>query len=204
MLTQYRSYSGDAIEVHVEGTKFLIPKSVICRTSDFFKNAAKPEWEGEHGPRPIVLDEDTLKVFQLYTVWLYNGSIERADSSMKTWDPLSQAYIMGERFMDTAFQATILAAMIHRLNAGRKPDIHTVNDIYGGTSDPSPARRLMIDIILWMNRDCLRHVENPADELHEDLVRDLLKALLAVPVSLKSGAPWTADPSKYFKLFDRG
>ncbi|KAF2827199.1 hypothetical protein CC86DRAFT_405341 [Ophiobolus disseminans] len=59
-------YSGDATEIRVENTKFLIRKSIICKTSEFFKNAAKPGWEGEDGPRPMILDEDdTARIFKL-------------------------------------------------------------------------------------------------------------------------------------------
>jgi hypothetical protein len=205
VLIESHSYSGDAIEVHVEGTKFFVPKSIICRTSDFFKNAAKPAWRGEDGPRPVELDDDdSARIFKLYTVWLYNGSIDRADSSLKTWEPLAQAYIMGEKFMDPTFQADILAAMVHRLSTGRKANIGTMNEIYHGTMDPSPARRLMIDICLWNDRDSLRSVANPAAELHEDLVRDLLHALMALPKPFDHiDAPWEVDADEYFASLRR-
>ena len=206
MLIVRHSYSGDTIEIHVEDTKFFIPKSIICRTSEFFKNTAKPEWEGEDGPRPVMLDEeDTARIFKLYTVWLYNGSISRADDSLKTWEPLSLAYVMGEKFLDVSFQAVILKYMFRRLiETGRRPSIETVNAIYCGTSDPSPARCFMIDICVWVNRGCLGDIENPAVELHEDLVRDLLRALTAMPKPEETDSPWELDSGTYFKQLIRG
>jgi hypothetical protein len=191
------SYSGATLEIRVEGQVYHIPKSIICRTSELFKKAAKPEWAGEHG-KPVLLEEETARVFRLYTIWLYNGTIDRAEADLKTWKPLTEAYIMGEKFMDSAFQAVILQNMIHRLASGRQPDINTMNEIYHGTVDNSPARCLMIDICIWEKRDCLRHVENPVAELHEDLVNDLLKALMSTPKLGKS--PWATDVQKYYGI----
>ncbi|KAF2827200.1 hypothetical protein CC86DRAFT_369395 [Ophiobolus disseminans] len=107
---------------------------------------------------------------------------------------------MGEKFMDIAFQNDILKAMICRLiNAGRNPNIETINYIYCGTTDPSPARRFMIDTCIWTNRGCLEDIENPAVQLHEDLVRDLLKASMALPKPLSPETPWDLGASNYFK-----
>jgi hypothetical protein len=79
-----------------------------------------------------------------------------------------------------------------------------MNEIYHGTMDPSPARRLMIDICLWNDRDSLRSVANPAVELHEDLVRDLLHALMALPKpSDHTDAPWEVDVNAYFASLSR-
>jgi hypothetical protein len=107
-------------------------QKLICRTSEFFQNAAKPEWTRE--AQPLVLEEETAHIFGLYTIWLYNGTTDRAKSDLKTWKPLSQAYVMGERFMDPHFQAVILEAMAHRADAGKQPNIMTINDIYCGTT----------------------------------------------------------------------
>jgi hypothetical protein len=146
-----------------------------------------------------VLEEEAASIFRLYTIWLYNGSIDRAEAEFKTWKPLTEAYVMGEKFMDSAFQAVILKSMIRRLASGRQPDINTMNEIYHGTVEKSPARRLMIDICAWEKRDCLRHVENPVAELHQDLVNDLLKSLMSTP-KLRTDCPWAADVQKYYGI----
>jgi hypothetical protein len=141
----------------------------------------------------VVLDDDTAQAFQLYTVWLYNDSIERADATLKTWEPLSQAYVMGERLMDTTFQSVIFKAMFDRSRI-KLPSIETINRIYRGTSSHSPARRLVIDICVWKNCSCLDTIDNPIMELDQDLVRDLLKALMALP------KPNTPDASRIFDI----
>jgi hypothetical protein len=198
----YYSYSGDTIEIHVEDNKFHIPKKLICRTSEFFKNAAKPEWTRE--AQPLVLPEETARIFGLYTIWLYNGTIERAESDLKTWEPLSQAYIMGERFMDPHFQAVILEAMAHRADAGKKPNIMTINDIYHGTTESSPAGSFMVAICVWDNRSCLRNVQNPALDLHEDLVNDLLETLMALPTSAERSDTRAKATKPYRSLLQNG
>jgi hypothetical protein len=144
-----------------------------------------------------VLEEETAQAFHLYTVWLYNGRIDRADEALKTWVPLSQAYVMGEKFIDAGFQAVILKAMIKLCRNGTVPDIKAMNAIYHGTNDPSPARRFMIDICLWGDRGLLQEVENPVAQLHEDFVRDLLKALMAQPMKLDAKPPWVQDAGDY-------
>lgn len=53
--------------------------------------------------------------------------------------------------------------------------------MYRGTCTQSSDRRLVFDICLWKSRNCLQGVENPAVELHQDFVRDLIKALMARP-----------------------
>jgi hypothetical protein len=56
------------------GTEVIhVHENLISSSSEFFKNATKPEWRTES--RPIDLSDELPYIFKRYCQWLYSGLI---------------------------------------------------------------------------------------------------------------------------------
>ncbi|KAF2788391.1 hypothetical protein K505DRAFT_255648 [Melanomma pulvis-pyrius CBS 109.77] len=192
------SFTGKTIEVRVKDETFHIHQSIICKTSEFFKNAVKLEWAGVK-KKPIDLRNESKDTFNVYLGWLYSKSLYHISHLSSTWTKLTEAYVIGEKLMDQSFQVAVMDAMIgHRTNHTQWfPSIENINTIYDGTVEASPARRLMVDLCVWRDGSPWTNKEL-LGKVHDDFVDDLLLALLEQrkPPATKSHAPWM-DPQAY-------
>jgi hypothetical protein len=90
-------------------------QGVLCKSSEFFKNAMKPELAGRReDPGTIDLSDDSLDEVKLYVQWLYSDTInikttedspskERLHEAETHYTVLVKAFIYGEKVMDTAY-----------------------------------------------------------------------------------------------------
>lgn len=187
------SFTGKTIEIRIKNKTFHIHQSVICNTSEFFKNAVKVEWAGVE-KKPIDLGNESRDTFNIYLGWLYAKSLYHVSYLSSTWTQLTEAYVIGEKMMDVTFQAAVMDAMIgHRTYQTQWfPTIQNINTIYDGTVEASPARRPMVNLCVWRDGSPWKNKNKLAEEMHEDFVDDLLSALLdqRKPPAGKSHAPW--------------
>ncbi|CAN9106508.1 unnamed protein product [Alternaria sp. RS040] len=65
--------SGKTIVVQVGNEVIHVHEGLISSSSEFFKNATKPEWRTES--RPIDLSDEQPHIFKRYCQWLYSGVI---------------------------------------------------------------------------------------------------------------------------------
>jgi hypothetical protein len=191
------SFTGKTIQIRVNDETYRIHKTVICSTSEFFKNAVKLEWAGRDG-KPIDLGHESREIFDIYLGWLYAKDLHGIDEDgAKAWTQLTKSYVLGEKFMDSRFQASIIREMIRMRmysEAQVYPSIQDINRIYDGTVESSPARRFMVDLCVWKDGGApWNNKIKIASDLHEDFADDLLTALLdqRKPPAGKSRAPWT-------------
>lgn len=91
-------------------------------------------------------------------------------------------YVYGEKIMDLRFKHAVVKAIIrsthHRHEDGKvyMPVTDTVNTIYGGTLDGSPARKLLVDLFM-----CYGHSGWMGDfEYDPGFLRDLVLARMQI------------------------
>jgi hypothetical protein len=176
-----------SVEVGTEGLKLSVHEAVVRRSSVFFDNAMKPEWTASRSePRVVDLTDEDPGIFKLYLHWLYFKTL----STVATEDPgklnsenitLSRCYVMGEKLMDIGFKNATLNALIDaKINQpfykARYPGQRSMNIIYDGTLEGSPARRLLVDI--WSTEGAENWANSLSDEISPSFALDLSKALL--------------------------
>ncbi|KAK5173180.1 uncharacterized protein LTR77_003302 [Saxophila tyrrhenica] len=131
-----------------------IHEHILKASSQFFAAAVKDQWT-KSLPRIVELPEEEPKVFAIYTTWRYCRKIAIADvgpnlKTLQRWDLLVNAYLLGERYMDSLLKDTIVDMMDESLQAladgeRRGPLPATVADLYNGTASTSRCRALLAE-----------------------------------------------------------
>ncbi|GAB7335170.1 hypothetical protein MBLNU13_g07000t3 [Cladosporium sp. NU13] len=145
-------FSGEAI-VFLVGTdapkRFIVHEGLIKPRSEFVRLALRGEWK-EAQERTIPLPEDDPNIFSVYQRWLYDGLIHTRPNSTpsKTDDEYSMlvnAYILGEKIMDSNFKDSVADAIVEKLRLTHRFDTSLTNLIFDNTLPASPLRRLWLD-----------------------------------------------------------
>lgn len=170
--------------------ELVVCQHFLVKTSKFFEVALKKQWE-EGQTRIIKLPEDDVEIVTLYLDFMHgeglpSQSIKRAEdipygsSDMHPNRLLVGLYSFSERVLSTTIQNAIIKEFLRFVTLTlyeRKrnvPSLHAISEIYKGTTDGSPARRLMVDLYLaYAQPGALANTDNnPA------FVRDVAHALL--------------------------
>lgn len=143
--------------------RFAVHENLIAPRSQFVRLALNKEWK-EGKERTIPLPEDEADVFRLYHLWIYQNRIfsdSRSNANAFTHPPtapqddgkeyplLTQAYILGEKLLDTHFKDAIIDCIIDKLWSTCTFDLRLTNLIYENTPEKSPLRRLLQDVYIW-------------------------------------------------------
>lgn len=155
-------------------------KALITSSSLFFQRATKPEWRTDP-LKPIDLSDEKPPFFEKYIQWLYTNTVPPNAAATDPYKYLALMYVLGEKIMDQAFQDAILATMIEHCAAApsqhKYPCLDAINVIYDGTTDTSPARRLVVDFWAY-NMTPNWRVGEVVLLAHLGFLQDLLPALL--------------------------
>jgi hypothetical protein len=178
------------VEIGTEGMKLSVYEAVIRKSPTFFDNALKPEWATSRSdPRLIDLTDEDPDTFKIYLHWLHFKTLptvhaeEPSTNESTEHVALSMCYVLGEKLMDKKFKNAIVKALHdtlrnHTSSHPRVPDYESINIIYTGTTENSPARRLLVGmwttIGLYLPKDFAEFVN---DALHPVFTQDLAKAL---------------------------
>ena len=192
------SIMSEIIEVQAgKGKVFRIHKDVL-EQSPFFKNVLKSEWILNRNGKPIEFKDEDPDIFAAYVQWLYSHNIDNKHNTSK-W---ARMYVLGEMLMDLDFQNAVLATMMHQCDTQKLfPGGHQVNIIYAGTTEMSPARRLLVDFFVWVggetwvNGKDMDFVNKYPTEFVNDLIIALMDKRPPPPVNVR---PWMRNPASYF------
>lgn len=136
----------------------------ISFNSDYFKTALKKEW-AEGQTRTIKLVDECPEIVSHYLNYTYTNKLPTnifvsthmstfTEKSDEYYELLAELYILGERLLDEPIRANITKEILRLTKLADKdsklyyPMKEAANIIYRGTTDDSPARRLMVDIHL--------------------------------------------------------
>ncbi|KAJ4365564.1 hypothetical protein N0V83_008184 [Neocucurbitaria cava] len=171
-----------------ETVKFPVHEALLRKSSLFFDNAMKPEWAASKlDPRDVDLTDEDPEVFKVYLHWLYMRTLPTVHRDLNLrgqkheFDQLSNCYILGEKLMDVRFKNAILDGVVDAMNntpfcTGKMPGEASINIIYSGTSEGSPARRLLVDIwVMYAGENWIKHL---TDKLPHEFVLEFSRALL--------------------------
>ncbi|KAJ4986869.1 ankyrin repeat-containing protein [Stagonosporopsis vannaccii] len=135
--------------------EFFVHQGLICQHSDFFKKAIEGPWQ-ESEQRAVSLPADDPDVFSLYLILLYTNKlpIKQVVQAVEMCDEyydLSRLFVLAEKLVDTTTKGLVLAAMIahsQEMCPHRRflcyPTIESIQIIYHGTPEGSPARELFV------------------------------------------------------------
>ncbi|KAH4180985.1 hypothetical protein HBH98_135230 [Parastagonospora nodorum] len=139
-----------------------VHQGLLGKSSEFFKRAMKPEWASlREDPDTIDLTDELSGPVLLYVRWLYSGELqvdipafrkggaeENRTASEQAYKKLASAYLFGEMVMDVSFKNAIIPKFIETKTRFKIPTHpYIVDELYSGTTDSSPIRRLLADII---------------------------------------------------------
>ncbi|EUC39650.1 hypothetical protein COCMIDRAFT_41860 [Bipolaris oryzae ATCC 44560] len=199
--TKACSIMGETIPVSIQGGQIHVHTEVLTSTSDFLKNAMKPEWRADKNC-PIDLSGEDPKVVESYCQWLYSGKIVRHGNSKSISKSMCRLFVLGESLMDRPFKNAVLDSMMDGIHS--KPKFHATREgvkiIYEGTPKGSPARRLLVDMWAYL-MTARRNLDNLVSLRGTDFFEELIPALIAVrsvPHHEKV-RPWVAKPESYYE-----
>lgn len=148
----------------------------LARKYNFFKAALKKEWK-EGQTRTIKLPEECPQLMSHYLNYTYSQTLPTSifvkdftgtfgEESADYYELLASLYVLGDRMLDQAIGAAVIKEIVRLTTLtcrdGLKyfPTKQAGNIIYRGTTDNSPARRLIVDIQVrfgtqkWLAVDC--------------------------------------------------
>ncbi|EOA89537.1 hypothetical protein ACJQWK_02365 [Exserohilum turcicum] len=177
-----------------------IHKDVLTSTSDFLRNAIKPQWRRD-GVLQADLAEEDPGAMHAYCQWLYSRKPLTLSPSNDTAVHLARLYVLGEKLMDKTFQEAAIDAIID--NASESNAIYVARNmikiIYDGTPKGSPARRLMVDLCAYSAATAPGSTTMAllrGTDFFEELVPALIK-VRAIP-SARVQRPRIAQPETYY------
>lgn len=177
------------IEVGPEKRSLYVHHGLLIENAEFFRTALKQEWfEGQQ--RTVTLREDNYEIVIIYAQWLYTGQFfmsARNAEGQPLYLPLIKSYVLGEKLLDPTFQDLVLntIAALSREEHGPELTRYFPGDeayaiLYKGTTSSSPARRLMVHMIIgqgdasWVAKGSDRRWDAP-EELKDDLLAELME-----------------------------
>jgi hypothetical protein len=175
--------TGEIITVRV-GTQekggisvFSVHQNVLSSSSPFFQAANKPEWFNGDG---IDLPEDDPEIFKMYLGYLYTGTCYVDERYCVFYHTLAQAYVFGEKILDTEFQDSIMGLLLSRCGYVNPliPGKETIALIYDKTPHGSPARRFIVDLCTWSVPEDWDGLGTLAEDVGDEFVTDLLSSVL--------------------------
>lgn len=194
-----------------EQKEMLVHGTYLARDSEFFKAALKKEWI-EGATRTIKLPEENPKVMADYVTYTYSGKPGTESDYLKDHGEssdynrnfllLAALYVCGERFINTSIQQAVVKDYFRLSNVldknGKRwfPGLGIVNDIYLGTPEDCPGRRLMVDLYAFEGGKTWIH-----GNIEAAFLTDLAKALCDKCQNLKDGKTrsWKSlKPEEYF------
>ncbi|KAK4547290.1 hypothetical protein LTR36_000945 [Oleoguttula mirabilis] len=147
---------------------FYVDERLICQQSAFFKAALSKSWT-EGARRVVRLPDEEEKVVHAYLHWLYHNKVACLDTENDGYSLLASLYVFGEKLLDKTFKDVIIDCIIATsrglvvkdgtTNMHRFPAKESVDILYQGTSEGSPARQMLVDMHqvyakeTWINGD---------------------------------------------------
>ncbi|KAF2130154.1 hypothetical protein P153DRAFT_315864 [Dothidotthia symphoricarpi CBS 119687] len=190
--------TGETVAVLVGSKVFHVHEAVITSSSEFFKNAMKPEWRTDL-TKPINLSNERPDTFEQYSRWLYTRRIVTTTNSRVTYVDLAHLYVLGEKILDKEFKDAVIHATIDRkMQGGNHPSASTIKILYEGTPANSPARRLMIDFWVFAATPSWNTVKDPSELMSTDFLIELLPMLFKHRMRPAESPPWVASPESYY------
>jgi prefoldin beta subunit len=189
-----------------ETVAIQIHQDVLARNSEFFKRAMKPEWaELRDEPDSIDLSSYSPEDVKVYAHWLYAGTIptknfdyQNGTKSDPIWLDLANAYVFGEKIMDSKYQCAILETFA--AIQGEAPDFpcaEAFTIIYDGTPERSPARMLLADMYAYGAHDA-EDWKKEFDLLPSEALVDIMRAMVRVRRE-PHDRPWAKSTENYTK-----
>lgn len=107
------------VELHVGAKHFFVEKSLLCESSDYFRNALTGPWR-EARYQIITLDEEDPVVVDVYVDWLVTNRItipERIGGTSRQTNQASaclfvELYVFGDRRIDRRFRNDTISALV--------------------------------------------------------------------------------------------
>jgi hypothetical protein len=146
-----------------------VHQGVLCQSSEFFKRSMKPDWAGLRDvSSTIELPTDNVDTVSDYIKWLYTGSLSLklyeggdkenrekvAVEAEKVFVLLAEAYVFGEKILDTKYKNVVLKGVEAAKNSSQwNMGPESVDIVYKGTAPRSPLRRLIAGSVAFLAHD---------------------------------------------------
>tara|TARA_R110002003_G_scaffold115_3_gene9956 strand:- start:398 stop:1006 length:609 start_codon:yes stop_codon:yes gene_type:complete len=182
------------LAVGATSENFNVHQGLLCKSSEFFKRAMKPEWmEQRSDPHTIDLSEHCKDTVTHYVQWLYTGSIpisllqgqaleetDIVEIETNVYMALARAYVFGESVMDIDFKNAVLLKVleVERI-AETVPGRSVVEIVCAGTIPGSPMWRLLV-VLMADNVSSDPRWENSFDGLPHEILVDVIKAMASL------------------------
>lgn len=127
-----------------------------------------PEWTKSKEQASIIdLLDDSVQTVSDYIKWLYSDKMpiklhnagedtreKKAEEAQNVFVRLAEAYVFGERVVDTTYKNTTMRTVLAAIDVVRYyPGLKTIQIIYKGTPSTAPFRRLIANIIAHTSYD---------------------------------------------------
>lgn len=160
-----RHFSGDRVKVYVGPSEhlFVMPKSLLCHHSTFFKAALQGKWK-EAEKNAVCLREESVETFQLLRTWMYTDRIDDSFFKIDRWEksdfldvrrnvvPSMRLYVLADKLgiakaMETA-AITFEQFLSESWSTGTSISPEALDWVYENTGPSSRLRQAVKDSVL--------------------------------------------------------
>jgi len=131
-----------------------IDRELLVCSSKWFKTALSGKWREACGT--IVLPEQDVELFEVYTQWLYSGDMYSGKDQALVdtpdhkswdmeWDRLFQLHYLSVYYQDPGFGNATIDAMLEKFMSTKRFPIGYASQIYEQTFEGSKLRALYVD-----------------------------------------------------------
>jgi hypothetical protein len=192
------SLAGPVIQVRVGAEDdagaptFSVHQELFTKRSEFFKLATSGSWR-ESKENTISFPEDDLDAFRVYLHLVYTNNVVSSGTMKNEWMLLCRLYVLAEKLQDAAAKDSAIDAMRDYAKDARRMDTmvwdpEVIRELYDGTPERSPARRLVVDLYALLGGQ--PWLEGKKAELPKDFLYDIAMRMIQTlaPVRNQYGA----------------
>jgi hypothetical protein len=213
-----RSLLGDIITVwagrDTAAKKFYINTDLAVQHSEFFKavleNGSKES--EEHTVRLPDLSEYVAAAFEGFQsflsigkfVWDQEEAVEDSEyddeHEQDVWDLFVDSWILGNALQSGSFKDAVADAVVRKLSLAQSIPMDVYVDIYQNSSESSPIRKLMVDIVVhkWLAEEIAEVRIDNDPVVQAEFLRDVAVALFKVKhlsQTQQAGTPFSGGSS---------
>lgn len=187
---------------------FHVHRGLICHYSTYFRGAWKGEFREAH-EEVVKLENDEVKVFEVFFSWLYTHRFFEENGAPTNWAigrmTLAKVWIFGDARGIPELQNAIIDEMITCIAKWERLNAQFVKEVYDNTVDGAPLRKFSVEYFLSNDdKGLLTLLGSEGPDYPSQFYREVALGLVGDRRRIKSQVQWgEIDKKDYHVQLDK-